>query len=127
MFQRTHDVRLKLQTWSPAFQAATRAVSTSEDRRGAFYNLAIFFATQNDAANVERCLRNAVYLAPNWFKPHWTLSRLMLGQGRLADAQAEAQTAVDLNGGRNPEVTETLAQVRTRLAANRTSNVVEKK
>lgn len=111
LFQRTHDVRVKLQTWTPAFQAATRAVSTTEDRKGAFYNLAIFFATQNDPANVERCLRNSIYLAPNWFKPHWALSRLLYKEGRTQDAESEARTAVNLNGGKNAEVAETLAAI----------------
>lgn len=117
LFQRTRDVRIKLQAWTPAFQAATRAVSAAENRPAAFYNLAIFFATQNNAANVERCLRNSTFLAPNWFKPHWTLSRLLLEQRRLAGAEAEAQRAVDLDGGKDAEVVQTLADVRTRLAS----------
>ncbi len=119
LFQRTPDVRVKLQTWTPAFQAATRAVSATENRPAAFYNLAIFFATQNNAPNVERCLRNSSFLAPNWFKPHWTLSRLLLEQRRLADAETEAQMAVDLDGGKDAEVAQTLADVRTKLASVR--------
>jgi cytochrome c-type biogenesis protein CcmH/NrfG len=95
-----------------------RATGTTPSRKSAFYNLAIFFATQNDAANVERCLRNAIYLAPNWFKPHWTLSRLLFQQGRFAEAGTEADLAVSLDGGKNSEVVETWAEVRTKLAAD---------
>jgi O-antigen ligase len=112
LFRRLSNVRVKLQTWTPAFQAATRAVRTSEERQNAYYNVAIFFATQNDALNVERSLRNAIFWAPNWFKPHWTLSRLLLAQGRTKEAEAEARRAVDLDGGKDHEVTETLQQVR---------------
>jgi Tfp pilus assembly protein PilF len=105
---------LKLQTWTPAFQSAVRAANTAEDRQNAFYNLAIFFATQNDAANVERALRNSIQWAPNWFKPHWTLSKLFLTQNRLADAELEARIAVNLNGGKDPEVAQTLDAIRSR-------------
>ncbi len=117
LFQRTRDVRVKLRTWTPAFQAAVRATGTTPSRKSAFYNLAIFFATQNDAAGVERCLRNAIYLAPNWFKPHWTLSRLLLQEGRLKEARTEADRAVSLDGGKNSEVVETLSLVRSKLTA----------
>jgi O-antigen ligase len=116
LFQRTSDVRVKLQSWTPAFQAAVRASRTAEDRKSAFYNLAIFFATQNDSANVERSLRNAIYLAPNWFKPHWTLSRLLVQQDRMTEAESEARTAVDLSGGKMQEVVETLNDVQIRQA-----------
>lgn len=112
LFRRTPDVRLKLQTWTPAFQAAARAATTAEDRHDAFYNLAIFFATQNNAGDVERSLRNALYWAPSWFKPHWALSRLLLAQGRLPEAAREAETAVMLDGGKDLEVTRTLETIR---------------
>ncbi len=108
LFRRTADVRVKMQTWTPAFRAATKAVSTSEERQNAFYNLAMFFATQNDAANVERSLRNAIFWAPNWFKPHWALSRLLAAQGRLNEAASEGRLAVNLNGGKDAEVARTL-------------------
>jgi hypothetical protein len=116
-FRRTADVRLKLQSWTPAFQAAVRAVSASEERQNAFYNLAIFFATQNDATSMERSLRNAIYWAPNWFKPHWALAKLYLQAGKLPEAESEARTAMELNGGRNDEVAQTLTAVRARLVA----------
>jgi hypothetical protein len=115
-FRLSSDVRIKLQTWTPAFRAAVRAVSTSEESQNAFYNLAIFFATQNDAANVERSLRNAILWAPNWFKPHWTLSKLYSTQQRLQEAETEARLAVELNGGKDREVTQTLSDIRSAIA-----------
>jgi hypothetical protein len=107
-FRQTPDVRLKLQTWTPAFQAAARAASTAENRQDAFYNLAIFFATQNDGANVERSLGDAIAWAPNWFKPHWTLAKLFLIENRLSDAEAQARLALDLDAGKDPEIKLTL-------------------
>jgi O-antigen ligase len=115
-FRLASDVRVKLQTWTPAFQAAVRAATTSEEKPNAFYNLAIFFATQNDAANVERSLRNAIVWAPNWFKPHWTLAKLYSAQKRLPEAEKEAQLAADLNGGKDQEVMQTLQGIRSAIA-----------
>ena len=109
LFQRTNDVRVKLQTWTPAFQAAARATRADEQRHQAFYNLAIFFATQNDGPNVERSLRNALVWAPNWFKPHWALARLFSVEGRLSEARQEARLADDLDGGKDAQVRATLA------------------
>jgi hypothetical protein len=98
VFRRTRDIRLKLQIWTPAFQSAVRAASTSENPSGAFYNLAIFFATQDDAPNVERSLRTAIEWAPRWFKPHWALSKLLAKEGHLPEAREEAERARALNG-----------------------------
>jgi O-antigen ligase len=115
-FRLASDVRVKLLTWTPAFQAAVRAVTTSEEKQNAFYNLSIFFATQNDAANVERSLRNAIVWAPNWFKPHWTLAKLYATQKRLPEAEKEAQLAADLNGGKDQEVLQTLKDIHSAKA-----------
>ena len=60
-----------------AVKAGIAATRTSEDRDNAWYNLATLFAANNDAASVERSLRNAIAWAPNWFKPHWTLAQLL--------------------------------------------------
>jgi len=98
LFRRTRDARLKLQIWTPAFQSAARAASTSENPPGAFYNLAIFFATQNDAPDVERSLRTAIAWAPRWFKPHWALAQLLEQQGLLLEAREEAQRAKEMRG-----------------------------
>jgi O-antigen ligase len=119
LFRRTSDVRIKLQAWTPAFRTAVRAARTSEQKQDAFYNLAIFFATQNDPVSVERSLRTSIAWAPNWFKPHWTLSKLLITQRRFADAEAEAKIAADLDGGKDLEVTRTLELVQAGMAATR--------
>ena len=95
-----------------ALNAAARATQTSEDRMNAWYNLAALYATRNDAGGVERSLRAALLCAPNWFKPHWILAQVLSASGRLEEAETEAVAALDLDGGKHPEVNRTLDQIR---------------
>jgi tetratricopeptide (TPR) repeat protein len=97
----------RLQATQQATEAAIRATRTAEDRQNAWYNLATLLASQNDAAGVERSLRNAIAWAPNWFKPHWALAQLLEATHRRDEALTEARSALDLDGGRDPEVSET--------------------
>jgi Tfp pilus assembly protein PilF len=94
-----------------AIKAGIAATRTSEDRENAWYNLATLFAANNDAASVERSLRNAIAWAPNWFKPHWTLAQLLELGNRHNQALAEAAKALQLDAGHDPEVTETWKQL----------------
>ena len=98
--------------WSESLRAAMEAPQRAEDPQNAWYNLAAFYATENDAARTEQSLRSAISCAPNWFKPHWTLARMLAAAGRLREAEAEAAVAADLDGGKNPEVASTLAEIR---------------
>ncbi|MGA7239427.1 MAG: hypothetical protein WBY44_27345, partial [Bryobacteraceae bacterium] len=95
--------------------AAARATQTADDPFNAWYNLAAFDAMRGDSAAAERDLRRAIAARPGWFKPHWTLARLLLLESRTAEAEAEAALAVSLNGGKHPEVSQTLADVRAQL------------
>lgn len=94
-----------------AFEAAVRAVGTSEDPQNANYNAAIFHAAANDSSGTEEKLRAAIVCAPNWYKPHWALARLLQSTGRAHDAGMEAAVAADLNGAKDPEVTQTLREL----------------
>ena len=69
----------------------------------------------NDSAAVERDLRASIAARPNWFKPHWTLARLLALESRRDEAEREAALAVTLDGGKDAEVTQTLAEIRTDL------------
>jgi len=69
---------------------------------------------------VESSLRTAIAKAPNWFKPHWTLAKLFLVQGRLREAEIEAVTAIDRGNGQDKELLETLQQIRNKLARPQT-------
>ena len=97
-----------------AIPAALRSVSTADNPPNAWYNLAILQANQNDAAGVEHALRSASALAPNWFKPHWSLANLLALTGRADEARREAERAVFLDAGKDDEVTETLKKLTTR-------------
>jgi O-antigen ligase len=94
-----------------AFLTAQRATGTSEERQNAWYNLAEFYATQNEAAAVEMCLRRSMEASPNWFKPHWALAQMLQRLGRHSEALAEAQRAVDLDGGKAPEISQFLQSI----------------
>jgi tetratricopeptide (TPR) repeat protein len=105
------------QAMQRAFRAALSAPETAADRQNAWYSLAAFHAARNDYPATESSLRAAIRDAPRWFKPHWTLARLLLISGRMAEAEREAALAVELNGGKHAEVAQTLDEVRARLAA----------
>jgi O-antigen ligase len=109
---RTPIFATRLQARQQAIEAGVRATRTSDDRQNAWYNLALLLASENDAAGVERSLRNAIAWAPNWFKPHWTLAQLLEMTGRHDEALAEAAAAVERDGAHDPEVTQTLEKLR---------------
>ena len=87
-----------------AFIIARRAAQTSEEQQNAWYNLAWFYAAQNDAAGMAACLRRSVDASPNWFKSHWALAQTLLFVGRRTEALAEARRAAELDGGKDPEI-----------------------
>jgi O-antigen ligase len=92
--------------------AARRATETAEDPFNAWYNLAIFYGSQNDLVGSERSVRAAIAAHPNWFKPHWILAQILRLEGRLPEAEQEALLAADLDGGKDREVARTLQQIR---------------
>ncbi len=89
-----------------ALESAARGAGSAEDRQNAWYHLATLLAAQNDPVGVERALRNAIAWAPNWFKPHWALARLLEATGRHQEAFQQALLAVETDGGKNPEVSQ---------------------
>jgi len=101
----------KLRYAQLAASAAIAATQSPEQRQNAWYNLAVLQGASNDAAGVERSLRAAIQVAPTWFKPHWTLARLLSAEGRTGEAVAEARKALDLNGGRDAEVIATTQEI----------------
>ncbi len=91
--------------------AALEATESAEDPFNAWYNVAQLAAARNDAAGTERALRAAISANPNWFKPHWTLARLLELQGRRDEALGEAVLALRLDAGKHDEVKRTLADL----------------
>jgi len=109
-----HKTRLPataVQATVEAGRAALRATSTAEYPANAWYNLAAFYASQNDAVNAEASLRAAIAANNKWFKPYWTLARLHFLESRLDEAQREAAMATMLDGGKFPEVAETCREI----------------
>jgi O-antigen ligase len=102
------DLPTAVKALQEAVQAGIRATQFAEDRANAFYSLANIYAVMNNSKDTEFSLRQAIQAAPNWYKPHWMLARMLSVQGRRAEAHAEADAAVNLGGGKHPEVRETL-------------------
>jgi hypothetical protein len=94
-----------------ATHAAVRATGTADNPPNAWYSLAMFSAEDNDAAEVETALRTCIRLAPNWFKPHWALAKLLALTGRGSEARKEAQEAFLLDAGKDADVAQTLGQL----------------
>jgi Tfp pilus assembly protein PilF len=110
----TKDPATNLAAWLSGFEAARRATTASDAPQNAYYNLAAFYSMRNDFTHAEAALRNAAEMAPKWYKPHWMLAQVLREAGRVEEALIEAETAVDLNGGENPEVETTLKELMSR-------------
>lgn len=94
--QSTKDMRLRVLCWREAMDAAHRATRASEEPHNAWYNLAVLYAAENDAAATERGLRRSIAAAPHWYKPHWMLAQLLGATGRADESAREAAIASDL-------------------------------
>ena len=103
------DVKLAMEQ---GLESAIRATRNAEERENAWLNLAVFYGRQNNYADTERSLRGAIESAPNSYKPHWLLAQVLWTGKRLEEASGEAARAADLNGGKDPQVSRTLAQIR---------------
>ena len=108
---------VRVQAFQQAGLAAQRATQTTEATFNAYYNLAAFYARENDFPHTEQSLRAAIFRAPNWFKTHWMLAQVLQAESRLREAETEAATAVALDGGKHAEVTSTLDHIRAAVAA----------
>jgi O-antigen ligase len=97
-----------------AFDAAVRACSCPEERQNSYYFLATLFAAQNDLPDTEKSLRGAISAAPNWFKPHWSLARVLALTQHYDEARREAALAMQRGGDRYPAVKETVDELSRR-------------
>jgi tetratricopeptide (TPR) repeat protein len=115
---KTPNPVVRVQALVQAGAAAVRATRTSDEPFNAWYSLSGLYAAQNDFAGTEKCLRAAIAARPNWFKPHWTLAQVLRLEGRMAEAEREAELAADRNGKKNPEVGQTLYDIRALRAGH---------
>ena len=97
-------------SYRTAIEAAARATTTADDPANAWYNLAVFTAATGDIAGTRRSLEEAARQSPNWFKPHWTLARLLRQTGDATHAKLEADRAVLLDANHHSEVLATVAR-----------------
>ena len=104
------DALSKLYLAQLAAGSASLATEVPEGSANAWFNVAELAASRNDAASVETALRSAIVQAPNWFKPHWALARLLYLQGRKDEARQESVKTMGLNQ-KDPEVAATLAPI----------------
>ena len=81
--------------------------------------MATLYASQNDWRRTEQSLRAAIAANPRWFKPHWTLAQLLRLENRMEEAETEAAQAAELDGDKNPEVAQTLVEIRAQRAGAR--------
>jgi O-antigen ligase len=106
-----HDPLARAQLSQFARDAAVNGTECSEQRQNAWYNMALLAAGNNDMPGAEVSLRAAILWAPKWFKPHWSLARVLFISGRAKEARAEAALALNLNAGKDSEVTSTLIPI----------------
>lgn len=118
---RVPDPLSSVQAWQQALEAGVRAVQSSDEPANAAYSLASIYARRNDAAGVESSLRAAIARAPNWFKPHWILARVLFTEGRLREAETEATAAIDRSNVDNKELVDTLQQIQDKLKLSQPS------
>jgi len=105
------DMYSTVKAWQESIQSGIRATQFAEDPPNAWYQLASIYGRADNRRDAERCLRLAIESAPNWFKPHWLLAKLLQASGGRTEALAEALKAVDCDGGKHAEVAETLRQL----------------
>ncbi len=112
--QKATNIGDRLEAFHRATLAGERATRTAEDPFDAWYSLSSIRAAQNNAAATEQCLRAAMAAHPTWFKPHWTLAQVLSLDGRNEEVRREAALAVDPDGGKHPEVAQTLQELSAR-------------
>jgi O-antigen ligase len=112
--QEAPNIPDRLEAFQRAIQAGERATHTAEDPFNAWYSLSNIRAAQNKPAATEQALRAAIAAHPTWYKPHWTLARVLSLESRNEEARREAALAADLDAGKHPEVTQTLQELSAR-------------
>jgi Flp pilus assembly protein TadD len=71
----------------------------------------MFAAAHNDGKGTEKALRTAAELAPNWFRPHWTLANFLTLSGRKSEAVAEIDRAAFLGASKSSQVSDSLRTI----------------
>jgi O-antigen ligase len=96
---------------SEAYESSRLAAERpGEDRLLAEYNRAVSCALAGDLGEANRMAQDMVTLAPNWYQPHWVLSRLLFQQGKPAEARREGELALALAANSKPALHEQISR-----------------
>jgi O-antigen ligase len=82
--------------WNLAADAAARAESNGEEQFSAAYQASVLQLAQRNLAGAEAQAREAIRLAPNWYKGHLLRSQLLAYMGRNQESAREADLAASL-------------------------------
>lgn len=86
--------------WKFAADAAARAEADGEERFSAAYQASVLAIAANDAARGESEARNAIALAPDWYRAHLLRSQILQFLGRNDEARREANLSLTLGAKR---------------------------
>jgi O-antigen ligase len=87
--------------WKLAADAASRAERTGEERFSAAYQASVLQVALGNLTGAEAQAREAIRLAPNWYKAHLLHSQLLGYMGRTQESAQEADLSARL-GWRKP-------------------------
>jgi hypothetical protein len=90
------DTRDGAACWKEAAEASARAEKRSEERFMAAYQSSVLAIAAGNLQQAELKAREAIKLAPNWYKGHLLLSQILQIAGRNQDAAREAQLSETL-------------------------------
>jgi O-antigen ligase len=82
--------------WMEAAEAASRAERTGEEPFSAAYQSSLLAIGAGNALGGEAKAREAIYLAPTWYKPHLLRSQILQAMGRNDEAAKEARVSAEL-------------------------------
>jgi O-antigen ligase len=82
--------------WKMAADASARAEANGEERFSAAYQSSVLAIAASDLPRAESEARQAIRLAPNWYKGHLLLAQLLQFEGKNKEASEEATLAADL-------------------------------
>ena len=96
---------------SEAYESSRLAAERpGEDRLLADYNRAVLCALSGELGEANRMAQDMEALAPNWYQPHWVLSRLLFQQGKPAEARREGELALALAANSKPALHEQISR-----------------
>jgi O-antigen ligase len=82
--------------WRRAGEASALAEQRGEERFSAAYQSSVLAIASGDLPRGEAKARDAIALAPNWYKPHLLLAQILQAGGNAAESSREARVSADL-------------------------------